>query len=223
MLVRAGQYYVFKSDVELFAKQVGTGALEVSVKKSGYVLPADKVVNWPADADNPEVVTFTAPFVYVGKVAKEGTVTLVVVPKGVEDAEKIYVKPLVLGKAPAPTPDPVDPAVDPLVTALAAGYKLDAEPNKAQLLASLADVMGGAVAAAKASGKIQTDKQLVDAIHAATDLAVGVGKLKNTRKAVGVYLNAALPKNGGAMTDELWAKEAAEYAKVSAALKEVVK
>ncbi len=116
-----------------------------------------------------------------------------------------------------PRPPP-PPPVDQLVTDLQAAYTSEADPAK---LKALTEIMGGVVTAAKASGTVTTTKQLQDKVHLATDLAVGVGKLPNTRKAIGAYLVTKLGNTSQPMTDAVWQQAAIEYATVATALGKV--
>lgn len=230
-----GRYYVVASGKPLLVLPHGPGAVTVQERKPPFMLPAADAIGWPADKADPDFVTFTDPFLYVVKAKTSGAVTLTVIPalNDTDAAGKqvplkagdIARKPLLVDDGTGPQPPPIpptpDPPVDPLVKSLAAGYALDAEPNKAQLAASLADVLGGAVAAAKASGRVATAKQLQDGIHAASDLAVGAGKLMNVRRAVGAYLTPKLGAADRPLTPALWDKAAAEYAAVAKALRGV--
>lgn len=144
-------------------------------------------------------------------------------PDGVQARADFVV---LVGNSPIPPPGPKPPGplpqpADPLVAAFHAGYLLDADPDKAALVGKLAELFGSTVAAAKASGKILTLFQLQQSAHAAADIAVGKGKLLNTRKAVSAYLQSKLGTASKPMTDDLWTQVGGEFAAVSAALKGV--
>lgn len=133
---------------------------------------------------------------------------------------------VVVGDAPVPIPGPQPPTpgpqpTDPLVAAFRAGYLLDTEPDKAKLVAALAELFANTVPAAKTSGKVLTLYQLQQSAHAAADIAVGKGKLSNTRKAVSAYLQSKLGTASKPMTDDLWNQVGTEFGAVSAALKGV--
>ncbi len=110
--------------------------------------------------------------------------------------------------------------------ALQAAYDSDTGAQKAAQLGILTGVMQGASDAVylkDTSGNYLTTshKQLADATHMLTERMVGAGQLPKTRAAVGVYLNANLPRQEAPMDEAARAKINAAYSKVAAALKGV--
>jgi hypothetical protein len=149
--------------------------------------------------------------------APPGTYVFAAMAPAGDDVITAEVVLTVTGARPPPSPVPPDP-VAPLAAALQAAYTPEADAAR---LKTLAELMGSVVAAAKASGAVTTTKQLQEKVHQATDLAVGVGKLPATRRAVGEYLVTKLGNASQPMTEAAWATAAAEYANVAAALKQV--
>ncbi len=163
-------------------------------------------------------------------VFEHGTGRAVVSAWGVRDGRPVKLAQILVDANHGPQPPPVDPIpvppkpfpVDPLTQSFQIAYDSDKDVDKAAKLATLAELMGSVVAAAKQSGKVNNTKQLQDAVHQATDLAVGVNKIPETRKAVGAYLSTKLPTTPiQPMTDALWATAATEYANVAASLRKV--
>lgn len=205
------------------------GRCDIEVTPEGSVSVAEKVGprDWTAifagGTGDYEDRHFSYPHLYALSAAKTGTCTVLVVPNGAKDrsAWRKFTLDVDAGTGPQPPPVPIPVPVDPLTQALQAAYAADKDTDKSKQLPVLAEVLGSVIAAARASGKVATTKQLQDAVHQATDLAVGAGKLAETRKAVGAYLVTKLGTQNQNMTDAIWATAAAEYAAVSNALKGV--
>ena len=236
-----GQFYVVTSPKPLLVLADGPGSVAVQERKPPFMLPAGQAPGWPADKADPDFVTWTDPYIYAAKGVKAGAVALTVVPalNDTDAAGKqvplkradVLRKSLLVDDGtvdptpPAPTPPMPPPVADPLTLALRAAYAGDPDPDKARLVPVLADVLGGVVAAARASGTVTKTTELEAVVHRAADFAVGKGRVAGVRLAVGAYLaTTELPRPGAEaapMTDAIWATAAAEYAKVSAAIKGV--
>lgn len=122
---------------------------------------------------------------------------------------------------PVPPVPPAPGPTDPLVVTFQDAANADVDANKAEKLAALADYYGGAVAAAKASGAVNSLSDLQTKIHAGADLVAGAGGLPNLRLAVSHHVAAKLPASDGPLTEALWAAASSAYGDAAKALKQV--
>lgn len=117
---------------------------------------------------------------------------------------------------PVPVPPPPSPTPSALQKSLEAAYYAETDPKKSANTTALGDLFANVVAAAKASGKVKTHKDMQTAVKTATDLAIGPTAIPEVRKAVGAYLVTVLPTTPSVAADEnYWAKAASEYGYVA--------
>lgn len=82
----AGQFYVIASGHELLTVVNGgiavkdAGEVTITKRKPPFSLPVEVAVGYTPDPADPDVVTFTEPFLYVVKAKKTGPVTLQLIP-----------------------------------------------------------------------------------------------------------------------------------------------
>lgn len=119
---------------------------------------------------------------------------------------------------------PTPPPANDLTAKFQAAYNVDADTKKATATAALAEVLGGVVATAKASGKIVTALDFKNFVHNQTNAAIGADAIPKVRAAVGAYVSTQLTTMPTAKVDAAyWSAAASEYSKVSTALKGVVR
>ncbi len=173
-----------------------------------------------------ETRKYAGPFVFIVEpvAGAKGRIELDFIPYKFEKDAEISTATVDVNGGQAPQPPPVDPVtpvvpvapIDPLTTALQTAYNGERDAAKLKILT---DIMAGVVSAAKASGAVTTTKQLQDKVHQATDLAVGVGQLPATRKAIGAYLITKLGTANVPLNLVSWNAADNAYAAVAVALK----
>ena len=123
---------------------------------------------------------------------------------------------------PPPVPPPPAPVDTPLYRSLKAAYDADLDLDKSVKALKFADILEGAVPAAKAGGRVKTASDFVALTHQATDLAIGAGAIPTVRKAVGAYLQTVLPRESTTpANDAYFAKAASEFGFVAMTLRSI--
>ncbi len=214
--------YVVQSKADLITRVHPAGLVKIT-KETGPLTIRGKFAEAPTVVQTKK---FAGPVVVLLEAAGTGKVEVDFIPVGIKTEAEIVTASLDVSTGQGPQPPPVDPVVpvvpvvpvDPLLVALQAAYTGERDSAKLKILT---DLMGSVIAAAKASGAVTTTKQLQDKVHQATDLAVGVGQLPATRKAIGAYLVTKLGTANVPLTLVSWNTADNAYAAVAAALKGV--
>lgn len=221
-------YYVIDSDIELFLRAQPSGIVSIE----SFAGPQSFPTKWLVDGGNAKTKfkQFTGKFIYVLEAVKDGTVDLLIIPKGVQTEKEILQRTIEaqIGARPPPKPDDPKPDDDPETARLAkllnAAFAVDATPDKALKVKQLSVLYSNAAAPTGVTFEktMVTWDDLLLALQNGRKAMMPDPVLVSVRRTLADYLNAKFPTQSGVALDGAARKVAAtEFARAAKVLWEL--